>query len=472
MCETPASHRSGWRRFQEYVSLVREIVIDPFTDTANKSAWGRPQDTFWGQLCSTLHPKPILPRLERAAIRSTKTRDMRVLGFLAFRVRGTKNPLAIDTGMLRLLNPALHELDIQVTVSQHATPSTLDKLGKALATCFSSMQSLEVLSIDVPNLASILDVESLPRSHPRLRYLKLNDRASSGLSLRALTALPNLEYLHTNLCRSTARVTLPSGRITLAGLRSLSVSCSEVAAISNLLAHVNAPSLEMFSVCRVVKDYSAEPLLQELSKILRTLVARCPSLTAFEWSSTVQSGARRAGHLAQGRSTIPLAKFFAPLLSHRAMRGFSVRFDGRGPVVPYTLADFRAIAEAWPDLETFRLRDDGGCDRGADGSASSQSQEERVGLECAFAFARHCPRLRVLHLPKVELAVGGFGSDVARCPPEPHAGLRELHVGRVVCVGEQQPGGVEDEVRRQKAVAQLRFLMKKAFPSAAIQIGG
>ena len=472
MCETPASHRSGWRRFQEYVSLVREIVIDPFTDTANKSAWGRPQDTFWGQLCSTLHPKPILPRLERAAIRSTKTRDMRVLGFLAFRVRGTKNPLAIDTGMLRLLNPALHELDIQVTVSQHATPSTLDKLGKALATCFSSMQSLEVLSIDVPNLASILDVESLPRSHPRLRYLKLNDRASSGLSLRALTALPNLEYLHTNLCRSTARATLPSGRITLAGLRSLTVSCSNVAAISNLLAHVNAPLLEIFSVCRVVSDPSVEHLPRELLRNLRTLVAQCPSLTAFEWSSTVQSGVRRAGHLVRGRSIIPLAEFFAPLLSHRTMRGFSVRFGGRGPVVPYTLVDFCAIAEAWPDLETFRLRDDGGCDRGADGSASSQSQEERVGLECAFAFARHCPRLRVLHLPRVELVVGDFGRDVARCPPEPHAGLRELHVGRVVCVGEQQPGGVEDEVRRQKAVAQLRFLMKKAFPSAAIQIGG
>lgn len=77
---------------------------------------------------------------------------------------------------------------------------------------------------------------------------------------------------------------LPSGHITVARLRSLAVSCPEVAAVTTLLVHVKAPLLEMFSVCRVFKDHSAEPPPQELSKNLHTLVrvARCPSLMVFE----------------------------------------------------------------------------------------------------------------------------------------------------------------------------------------------
>ncbi|KAM5530660.1 hypothetical protein V8D89_015681 [Ganoderma adspersum] len=373
MCETPASHRSGWIRFQEYASLVREIVIDPLTDTTDVPAQEHRQGTLWDQLCSTFLPTPILPRLERAAIRTL-----------------TKNPLAIDMGVLRLLNPAL-------------------RLGGP------------VLSIEIPTLAPVLNIELLRYSHPHLRYLKLND-----------PALPNLEYLHTNLSPSTAAATRLSRRITFAGLRGLAVSCSEVTTISDLLAHLNAPLLQTFSVCEAASDPSAEPLPQELSNSLRTLVARCPSLTAFEWSSTVQSGARRAGHLVRRRSTgiISLAEFFAPLLSHRTMRRFSVRFGSGGPVVSCAPADFRAVVEAWPDLETFRLHDDGDHSGwGAGSSASSQCQWGRVDLESAFAFARHCPRLRVLHFARVELVVGNFGSNVARCPPEPHAALRELHMG-------------------------------------------
>ncbi|PIL25799.1 hypothetical protein GSI_11549 [Ganoderma sinense ZZ0214-1] len=445
-------HRSGWARFQEYASLVREIVIDPLINAPYIRA-DILQDTFWSQLSSSSHPEPILPHLERAAIRSTKI------------------PWFIDMGVLRLLNPSIRELDIQV-VSAQAAPLEHPQLEKALATCFSSIKSLEVFSIEVPNLARILDIESLPRSRPRLRYLKLNDRASSiEPSLRPLAALANLKYLHINFCHSECVTALNYPLITLTGLRTLAVSCYELAAISNLLDYVKAPRLQTFSVYKMYRDANSVPLaLQELSRHLGMLVAKCPSLTTFEWSTgSTQAGSiavRRVGHLSWQRAVASLSEFFAPLLSHRAMRNFSVQFSG-GPVVPYTRTDFRAIAEAWPDLETFRLYDREGA--GSSASNRRERPSQCADLECVFVLVHHCLHLRVLHIGRMQFVSGAFGTSLTRCSTEPHHMLRELCVDHVVCAREWCEDG---EVHHRKAVMQLCYLMAEAFPSAVIQIGG
>ena len=75
----------------------------------------------------------------------------------------------------------------------------------------------------------------------------------------------------------------------------------------------------------------------------------------------------------------------------------------------------------------------------------------------------------MLHIGRMEFAAGAFGSNLARCPPEPHHALRELCVGHVVCAGEQrrqpqrrvrlcEPDG-DGKVRRRKALMQLNHRM-------------
>ena len=55
----------------------------------------------------------------------------------------------------------------------------------------------------------------------------------------------------------------------------------------------------------------------------------------------------------------------------------------------------------------------------------------RAGFESIVHFARCCPRLRVLRLPTMDLAIGAFQREGLEYPVEPHP-LRDLDVKEVV----------------------------------------
>ena len=170
------------------------------------------EDTFWCQLFAAFGDTPILPCLESATFRTTTL----------YRY--------IDMGVFRLLNPSIREL---IVVFSYAPEIDFKQLGKAITTCFSSMQSLEVLSMTVPDLRSFLDMGTLPRTHPRLRSLELHRGAPITLSsLRPLATLFNLEHLSIRLSLwNSEPPNLPVGMV-LSGLRRLALSCGNCAVIN------------------------------------------------------------------------------------------------------------------------------------------------------------------------------------------------------------------------------------------------
>ncbi|PIL25777.1 hypothetical protein GSI_11527 [Ganoderma sinense ZZ0214-1] len=354
--------------------------------------------------------------------------------------------------------PALHSLptsspaglhDIFYHILWHLTPSAsngdIKRLKRALASgkFFTSIKNLQGLSMEAQDLTPMLNMKSLPRSHPCLYSLKLNRGAYVGLSdLRSLSNLPNLEYLDVSPRSFWGPSDLP---ITLSGLLSLTLSDTHLGDTSILLTRLEAPRLQSFSFSETHGDSSC--MSQEIPDDLRTLVAKYPALTSFKWTS-MQTHAPRRGYAGNRQCDVPLAELVAPLLAHRAMRRFSVEF--RGPIVPYTPADFRAFAEAWPDLETFRLYHDRG--------RMSDRIQQRAAVESVMAFARHCPRLRNLKIPRVMQHDSDPSVDSVHLPAAPHC-LRELWVNYVAH---------SEFSRSREFEVQFRGLMERIFPFATI----
>ncbi|KAM5540937.1 hypothetical protein V8D89_005248 [Ganoderma adspersum] len=389
---SPATHKAGWLRFQEYAALVQEIIIDPFVPSA-----GRParllDDTFWCQLASAVGDAPILPHLKAATFRSMSSL------------------IPIDMGLFRLLNPSMQELNFILPV---ASDGDLIRLKKALS-------------------ASLSSAESIQLNH-----------------LRPLTNLPNLEHLTFTLDGYWNPF---NSSITFAGLRSLTVLTFDLGNIVILLTHLDAPKLQSLSITSTHPD--AARLSYELPDCLRMLVAKYPSLTALQWTSNQVWDGRR-GYLGNRLSSVPFAE-----------RRFSIQFYG--PVVPYTPADFRACAQAWPDLEAFHLGDSYGANLG---DPAWKRGEQYADVESIFAFARHCPQLRSLRLRRVEQFGSGEASleELTRRAPARHW-LRELCVDQVcfsIGIGKAQE---KDRNRhRQEFKVRFRGLLMKVFPSATLRI--
>ncbi|KAI1785462.1 hypothetical protein LXA43DRAFT_953893 [Ganoderma leucocontextum] len=403
MCGTFATHGSSWARFQAYASLVRRITLDPFVHALHPPSLL--QNTFWCQLSSALgNGTPILPRLEVVTLFSLE----KPFRFSSF-----------DMGPLCLLNPSIRALHI--FLPRPGAEAGTD-LRQVLSASLSSLLNLELLSVQVPVL--VLDLESLPQSHPRLCCLQLDTSFQVHFNhLMIFASFPSLEHLSISLGDLAA----PQLPVTFSGLRSLLVSSGELSAIGALIAHADAPQLRSLSIFQTHGD--SNRTCQELPTHLRRLTVKCPHLTRFCWNST-----QHHIHPAPGSTVqLTLTKLIRPLLSLRALRHFSAWFCGL-IITPYSPADFGTIAEAWPDLETFDFLYYG--KRGAVG------QCYYVDLEFIICFARHCPRLRDLNIPVVQF--DSNASLAAVHPPMPHWPCI-VFVEHVLC-----PGGEEDEDRRER----------------------
>ncbi|KAM5540938.1 hypothetical protein V8D89_005249 [Ganoderma adspersum] len=451
---TLATHESAWVRFQEYASLVREIIVDPFI--LPEDSYSMPlEDTFWYRLSSAFGDMPILPRLEVATIRSRRTLD-------------------VDAGVLRLLNPSTRELDVNLP---NISWEQVKQLEKPFKDCVSLMQNLEILwmraDLGELSLDRFLDLESFPLFHPRLRSLTFRQDCTPSVELnclRHLAALPDLENLTINLHSSGEPA---SFSVTFERLSKLAVSCSQFHEVGIFFAHIDAPRLRSLSVTETWGNTDA--IAQELPNHLHTLVAKCPALTAFELDSR-QAHIFKVGYMGQRRVGAPLAELIAHLLGLRTMQRFSAWFSG--PAVPYTPADLRGIAEAWPNLEAFTFSDseDGGWSPG----------ERYADVESVAAFARHCPRLRSLHIPTVLLdspdasepsqqepvgeATTAVAPDANSTPAKlPHS-LRSLYVHHVGRRDGHRREGRDSDYWKEDG-RQFRALMQPVFPSAVIHVG-
>ncbi|KAM5534810.1 hypothetical protein V8D89_011526 [Ganoderma adspersum] len=421
LCGTPTSHGSAWARVQEYTFLVREITLNlfvpagPYQDDFDISLdlleFGF-RDTFWYQLSSAFGATQILPRLEVATLRSCG------LGARC-------SDLVFGMGMLCFLGPTVRAFNVD---APQMDPERHLEFVHAFAVCFSSVQHLEAISLDT--LVPVLDIGALPQLHPCLRHLELKAYVESN-DLLLLASLQCLEDL-------SVRVWIwepPTLPIKFTGLRALTVSGDEFSAVSALIADVDAPQLRSLSISETHEDH--KELCRELSSSLGTLVVKWPSLITFHWMSDQWLGN------SSGSGT--LAELLTPLLSVRTIRNFSTSF--RGPTISYNPVDIRALAEAWPDLETLELPVN-----------DSDIVNQYADLGALLTFAHCCPRLRTLRIPRLEFNPDAPSAPV--CPPGPHW-LNSLDVATLVLCGEQDVA-IQGEL--------FRGLIQRVFPAANLNL--
>ena len=337
-------------------------------------------------------------------------------------------------GTLCFLGPAIRDFNVHVP---GVSPEGRGNFTPAFSICFSSFQNLEAISLDT--YVEVPDITSLSQVHPHLRRLTLVPFVEPN-ELAHLTSLHGLEYLSVNLASHTA-ANLP---IKLLGLRSLAVASYGRDAISAFITDMDAPQLQSFSMSQLYGN--PEEIHQELTDVLRVLVSKCPSLTAFSWRSDQWMG---KGERSRVKA---LADLVAPLLSVHTIRNFSAYL--RGHMLSYTPSHIRAFAEAWPDLEVFDLRT-------ADVEDGRDDEDPHADLESLVSLARHCPRLETLYIPRVKFDRNAAAAIVR--PPAPHW-LRSLDVADVVLCG-------DSEQDRDAAAGGDLFgsLMHEIFPAAKIE---
>ncbi|KAM5540946.1 hypothetical protein V8D89_005257 [Ganoderma adspersum] len=352
-------------------------------------------------------------------------------------------------GALRLLKPSVQELTIEF---YSVYPNHKPRLKAAFASCFSSTPNLQRLSLILPY--SPLDLEILPQSHPRLRYLRVVQPVSPHC-LISIASLPDLESL--SIC-IIEPVNIP---VLFKKLRILSITRVDLDKAASLIAFTEAPRLRNLSIDSSHQD--SVNLRTELLQCLDPLVSRFPSLTAFEWRCW-QFNSWRSGYHGSRDPCTTLAELIEPLLSLRALRDLSLDVDG--PIVPYSSTDFRRMAEAWPDLEALSLNLDHPLDSESAGGRDGLIQYANV--DSLASFARICPRLHKLRIPRVFIdSITDIPSLVPPSESEyPAAGrqLRLLQVGKLLCPGGP---GWRDGPRMNEV---FREMMMPVFPFAAFHL--
>ena len=371
---------------------MRAIIIDLSVQTFDSPS-KLLQGTFWSKVSPAFGGQPVLPRLEVATLFSPMS-----FGLFHF-----------DMGALSLLNLSLRELNVVFPALRRVLPAFLT----VFASCLSVSRNLEVLSVDTP--ISVLDMSPPPQYFPRLRRLKVDDDGIHPDHLALLSSLPNLEYLSIVLTPD-APLSVP---VAFTKLRSLEVFSYDFTGIGLLITHMDVPQLQSLSLSEMHAD-SYDSFPHELSDHLRAVVRKYPFLSAFRWVSR----ALYSWH--EGRDTprayTTFAELIDPLLSLRGMRSFSASFPGL--LVPYSPADFLKIAEAWPDIETFDL------------SVAGNGADQYADLESFASFARHCPHLRELRVPRLKFDAGVSNPVAPLGPPMRHF-LRELKIDSVMLPTEQ-----------------------------------
>ena len=409
---------------------MREIIVYPCCiSRAGSPPTTLLRDTFWCQIASVLRDVPILPRLS-------------VIHFVNVDAHHS-----IDMGALRLLNPCIRELTIK---SNRAPSGHETKLKAVFASCFSSTPNLERLSLQLA--CSLVDFEALPRSHPRLRHLRVAAPVTA-LHLTSIASLPELESLSVCLSEPTNTPL----QFEVLRVLDLSTSISGLDSATTLFITMDAPRLCKVSIASL--HINSLDLRTEIFQCLHPLTVRFPCITAFHWGCSQIIG-RRYGYRSPRDPGATLTELIEPLLSLRTLRDLSLEFQG--PVVPYSPSDFHRMAEAWPNLEALAL-----ALKDEDVRNGPYKGLQYADYDSLAAFALHCPRLHTLRIPRVRIDtvadIPGLPADLGSRTSASHQ-LRRLSVWNgVLCL--DASAGYDGEARRNRAFTEM---MKPLFPFATV----
>lgn len=408
----------------EYASRVRSIILFAF----DSPAWCG----IWQELQTRIDGAPILPKLLAVAFCNISTQ-----------------PLAL--GSLALISLPVRKLNFTLE-DEDAGPAFQDKLRCLFSQSFTLAPEIDKLRLELQ--PSILDRSLLQAHCSHLCYVKVVPQMNLE-DLRLLAELPALQHLSISLPREY----FPEARSspTFASVTALAVA-GTWANIGALLATTRLPSVHTLSITGWDYGEPAAKLAQAATQCFRTLADRHPSLTRLVVSATAgyvpppHSGAVACILLVPDAFRAALLDIVRPLLTLSALRGLDLEFPSYFDIA-CTDADLRAVAEAFPALEEFHFR----VTPYFSFAIPSHPERARGGPLHALAhFALNCPRLRLLHLPAMELRAEAEAQmvpvDGEGHRDESVRGLRTLVIPKVLL-----PKGRADLAGRVSEVVRAMF---------------
>ncbi|KAM5530658.1 hypothetical protein V8D89_015679 [Ganoderma adspersum] len=397
-----ARNHPGWPRFEEYASRVRAITLFAF----DGPAWGR----IWGELRSCIDGAPILPNLLSVAFCRISTQ-------------------ALNPDAFVLISPSVRKLNLNI--DPYGGHILDEKLRCLFSRSFDCSPEIDNLRLELP--PSRLG-PSLLRTHcSHIHHLEVFPQIDLD-ELQLLTELPALQHLAISLPRQTIHDASPP--FTLPSVSTLVVGGTWTN-LSTFLDTVRLPSLHTLSLTGWAYGDPAASLAQGATQCFRT-IAESATSTGKHSSLISLSISASDGRLPPQRGcvvySVPRVKdtvevsfmdLVHPLLSLSALRDLSLALPSYFNLA-CTAADLRAVAESFAALEAFHLsvphyrsryygvRPGVPPEREGEGELELELERPRGGpLDALVHFARNCPRLRVLHLPPMEIAEGTLAVLVA-----------------------------------------------------------
>ena len=434
----PRKH-PGWPRFVEYASRVRTITLFAF----DGPAWCG----MWEELQSRTGNAPILPKLLSIAFCK-----------ISWSVPTPGAFALIQSPSVRNLNFNLGDGD--------SWPARDEKLRCLFSQSFHSAPEIDQLRLQLP--PSRLGSPLFQTNCSCIRRLEVDSQLDlEGLLI--LTELPVLQHLSISLVREDM---IPDAHTSFTFT---SVTTFIVAGtwtnLSTLLGTVRLPSMHTLSVTGWTYGEPAAELAQGAIQCFKTMSARQTSITSLFVSESYGRFPPAQGCTAIGYPILPVKDTFEapfldvvrPLLSLSALRHLSLKLPSYCDLT-CTASDLRAVAESFPALETFHLPiwfypNLYSYESPLEAADIRARDRPRGGPLTAIAhFARCCPKLRLLHLPSMELteeSLVALCHDQGNVISESH-GLQTLIIPKVLL----PPG-------RADLVDKVSEVVKGVFPLAA-----
>ena len=404
--DDPRMH-PAWPRFMEYASRVRTITLFSFD--------GPKWCGIWEEMRCRMEGAPILPKLMSVAFCRISTE-------------------AVTPGALALISPSVRKLNFNLE-GACTWPPLDDKLRNLFSQSFNSSPEIEKLRLELP--PSLLGSPLLQTHCSHVGHLEVFPQLDLE-ELLLLTAIPSLQSLAISLSSALGVAGSPSALL----FKSITTLVIEGtwANISALLDVILLPSMHTLSISCWDYGEPAAELAKAATHCFCTIANRHPSLSSLSVStapgrmSPAPSRVDYRVKLVKDTFKGCLLNLIHPLLSLSALRALSLAFPSYFDII-CTPADWRAVAESLRALEAFHLRIwlyFGFVVQDTPGSRRLQERPRGGPLDAIAHFARNCPRLRVLHLPAVELAEApGASLATFNDDDEPH-GLRTLVIPKVL----------------------------------------
>ena len=348
---------------------------------------------------------PILPKLLSVSFRDVPTR-------------------ALSPGALSLISPSVRKLNLDIDLDGWTQWD--EKFRCIFTQSFNAAPEIEQLRL--ASHPSILGLPLLQTHCSRLYQLEVFPPLDLD-SLRLLTELPALQHLSISLSREDFPGINPA--IIFLSVTTLDVEGTWVN-LGVMLETIRLPSIHTLFIRGWNYSERAAELAKAATQCFCTLAAKQPFLTRLSVCAIDGRVPPSHGCVVGCVEHVPdafeatLLDIMNPLLALSTLRhldlGFPSYFD-----IACTAADLRAVAEAFPVLETFDLGVWPYWAFEPQDAAAVAAERPRGGpLYALMYFARNCPRLRLLHLPAMGMAetkeAPADSADDSKCGRE-----RELH---------------------------------------------